>query len=141
MTIRYRVWDGFRMWMPGEIDLSEDGVSTEPIGYIVKPDGTLCEIWADYYNILSTTDNPKAKAMLSTGLKDKNGVEIFHSDIVRHSGLNRSNVGVVEDELVEFSVKFRWPGFVSFTFSEEQTLPQIEVIGNVHQHPELLEGK
>jgi len=73
--------------------------------------------------------------MQFTGLCDRSGVEVYESDVVQdHNG-----VGVVEWHDSAFRVNYRngyakW--FYDYTLKGERE--SIEVIGNVHQHPELL---
>jgi len=74
--------------------------------------------------------------MQSTGLKDKNGVEIFEGDVVR------------DDSGKAWSVK--WTSSVccfDFLDSDSNTwavsrnaVEHMEVLGNVYNNPELLEG-
>ena len=83
------------------------------------------------------------EVMQFTGLKDRNGVEIFEDDILRCD-----YEGMFEEITVEGIVEIRsfhlWLDFPNKgqsvgleAFDEES----IEVIGNVWEHPELLEGK
>ena len=70
-----------------------------------------------------------------TGLKDKNGKEIFEGDIVSVHNKNRKNendIGVVEFGKAAFRCPFLLGKYHS---------GQVEVIGNVHESNDLLEGK
>ncbi len=73
-----------------------------------------------------------------TGLKDRNGVEIFEGDIIRIDGMG---VGVVDYEEGRFAMhrkeeRFCWPVYCRIDHSP--FVP--EIIGNIHDNPELLEG-
>ena len=72
--------------------------------------------------------------MQSTGLKDKNGNEIFEGDIVKCSGL----LGTIE------SFKAMWIcSFVKYNNYQKVGFfaQEIEVVGNIYENPELLEDK
>ena len=78
--------------------------------------------------------------MQSTGLHDENGVEIFEGNIVEIIYDGESFTGVVVYDLEETDFKATngnenyGNNFQYLTVGES-----IKVIGNVHQHPELLE--
>ena len=74
-----------------------------------------------------------------TGVKDKNGKEIYESDIVKYSQRNLNNAFGGKGEPWEENIRvIEW-------FNNGWTIPQgfvkdIEVIGNKYSNPELLEN-
>ena len=90
--------------------------------------------WGQYKSELVAEDfeGEILKLMQYTGLKDKNGVEIYEGDIVRHA----------TDEGV-YKVIFEDGGFYVKNLFEYDFQPineyPLEVIGNIYENPELLE--
>ena len=81
-----------------------------------------------------------------TGLTDKNGVRIFEGDIVRYAERRLGG----EDVSVAFPVTFDEGGFCAHHYflnnwlrnglGGNTKLEDIEVIGNIHDNPEILKG-
>ena len=98
--------------------------------------------WRVYYKAYGLRNywNKNVVLMQSTGLYDKNGVEIFQGDVVKIVYDGEPFIGVVVYDLGEADFKATnghedyGNNFQYLTVGES-----IEVIGNVHQHPELLE--
>ena len=80
--------------------------------------------------------------MQSTGLKDKNGVEIFEGDIVNISSHTPfSNVVEFDKEGASFMLRpvyKRWSSSY-FTNYENVDKKRFEIIGNIYENSELLE--
>jgi uncharacterized phage protein (TIGR01671 family) len=82
--------------------------------------------------------------MQSTGLKDKNGVEIFEGDIVsvrnhpfQKTELSGAGIEIDGDYLIGWSDhNLTWLAGDLLLY---QLKPYIEVIGNIYENPELLE--
>lgn len=84
-----------------------------------------------------------------TGLIDKNGVKIFEGDIVKGIAYSITKIGVIVwiDEISSFGVRYAqnltaWENSsilrcVSMGKTDEFAA---EIIGNIHDKPELLEG-
>lgn len=77
---------------------------------------------------------------LSSGLEDKNGVEICVGDIVKNiEGVNETAVCVWDESNAEFD--FRGKDGKYTRDNVKSWLEMYEVIGNIHENPELLEEK
>jgi uncharacterized phage protein (TIGR01671 family) len=81
--------------------------------------------------------------MQFTGLTDKNGVEIFESDVVKHTYDDGDLFAMVKFEESEAGFITEGVGEIKgypFCFNEFYS-KKCEVIGNIHENPELLCAK
>lgn len=124
MIPKFRAWDKTenKMWNVEAIYIEDEWVKVND-GSIY---GTTKDLVRDYV------------LMQSTGLKDKNGVEIYEGDIVRY---NRGISWSVEK--FPYVVKNSMEGFVfEYGLIQHRLSKKIEyvtVIGNIYENPELLE--
>lgn len=70
--------------------------------------------------------------MQFTGLKDKNGREIYEGDLVKHNAWNYPFEIIFNEEKARFVCKMK-TGLTQYIANEE-----LVVIGNIHQNAELL---
>lgn len=126
MIPKFRAWDKYHEIMVIIISIDFE----RKIAYVGREDGDRWEIHFDNLNF-----------MQSTGLKDKNGVEIYEGDLVQNG---RGEIGYVTYLLQE-------TGFVVVLKNTDYRLGHRntgesydmaywhEIIGNIYENPELLE--
>ena len=123
----------FRVWVKDRKEIFEviliDYV-TKKVTYLLERIGHLLNIRHDKFN--------DVELMQYTGLKDKNGKEIYEGDIVKLRA--NHGIGVIKYSnewgafVVEY-VKSKPLVVLGMSYYKED----IEVIGNVHKNPELME--
>ena len=129
--IKFRAWlkDENKMYSVSELQLSQDGV--------------VCCNLGDYEGPYFYVDLKDIELMQYTGLKDKNGVEIYEGDVFidEYDGY----IGVIK-----YGKKFAW-FIVEWYINSHSKEPcddeplghinihNIEVIGNIYENLELLE--
>ena len=121
--IKFRAWDTTKQMMSGwpiAIVLARKHERKDKLPYVLHKDAQKAE-WVG-------APTSRYVLMQYTGLKDKNGKEIYEKDILTHSiiriGKNpKKFVGVVE---------YHENQFLNCNFVNE------EIIGNIYENPELL---
>ena len=133
MIPRYRAWDGgslCRMYSPEEVMVCNGDI------WIIDEDGVAGE-WIVNNDLV---------LMQSTGLRDKNGKEIFEGDIIAIE---------VDDTVIPINARVfqnSKKGILMFhVFEDNEDVPMVElleddsvafaIIGNIWEHPELAEVK
>ena len=112
--IKFRAWTGTRMIT------NQDELFTQHIDWGMEK-VTACK------HIYSPEEMP---LMQYTGLKDKNGVEIYEGDILRDNGLVRWH---------QQQCCFTFKNMILEGNDDILCIAADAVIGNIHENPELLE--
>nr|DAV18230.1 MAG TPA: YopX protein [Caudoviricetes sp.] len=133
MIPKYRAWDSYDEKMVEVLSIDFEN----NVAYVEQENGDRYDIHFD-----------NLKFMQSTGLKDKNGVEIFEGDIVvgqQHLTTDSSTPFEIKG-LVRYSKRNtmfyldeKSFGHDKFMNSLGSSIYQFEVIGNIYENPELLE--
>lgn len=116
--IKFRAWDKLsKQWIPG-------GYGFHVLGEALLIGGLFQNMPLEMLNDI--------ELMQFTGLRDKNGKEIYEGDILSWDG---SNVGAVSFEHCEFIVGGDEKGRAMCALKGDEN---IEVIGNIHENGDLL---
>lgn len=126
MIPKFRAWDKCR-----------DRMSVVDRVYIDTKGVRLYDEFGEYWR-----DFNKIELMQSTGLKDKNGKEIFEEDVVTN-GWKRQVVTFGTQEVEEDFGSIRiYRGFNLYLGGgyPNAIMSEFEVVGNIYENPELLEA-
>ncbi|MEN4439032.1 YopX family protein [Staphylococcus hominis] len=88
---------------------------------------------------LSCTSMKNFELMQSTGLKDKNGAEIYEGDIVQHSEKPNPCFSYPFEVIQARTGEWRLDNFRCGTVLAFSNQDELEVLGNIYENPELLE--
>lgn len=130
--IKFRAWNKNlkKMYKIGQITLEKGTWNYEPDN-------------REYIG-MSIPYQPSFVLMQYTGLKDKNGKEIYEGDIIEIKGYSNKgyNTGLVKEIYVVEFKDFCWScGIKSLLNLATINWASIEVIGNIYDNPELLSEK
>ena len=109
-------------WVQGDLLQNEDG---------------RCYIWIRN-TFLDFNVDPETVGQY-TGLKDKNGQMIFEGDIVDYNGTRHQVVFEDRYECAYFGI--RMSEIETWHFGRSVPSNYLRIIGNIHDNPELMEGK
>lgn len=126
MIPKFRAWDKVnkKLKQVYSIDFDENGEIQSIKDEYTKPNEVYAMFEVGYFEL-----------MQSTGLKDKNGVEIYEGDIIKNS---YDEIYTVKWFDASFYLEEKYNG--GFDYHELHFEDNKKVIGNIYENPELLEG-
>ena len=148
--IKFRAWDGKRMWFSGQEGEEDERGNTYQL-YYDRDAGTYKAsllgpqflVATDPYPMYHPGEEVECQLMQYTGLKDKNGKEVCEGDIV-----DQSYISPMTKELVKRHYVVEWEnGKYKMTFIKDKMhydkylwmeFMRVEVLGNIYENPELL---
>lgn len=156
-VIKFRIWEKEKLrYYPSYVDIDNPDADFNKYTYDLATTGEItrtnylddCEVWAqtETYNASS-----EVEIEIFTGLKDKNGKEIYEGDIVEQfvcgvhqfkgKECGRKTLWQVRWNEEECCFELHYLSGSLFGDSMMSNSDEYEVIGNIHENPELLESE
>lgn len=149
--IKFRAWDKVKKEMLIKFDDYDADLCISMNGVVLtKTDNGACgdpECCGEYREYMTDDNNNKFIVMQYTGLKDKNGKEIYEGDIIQTNNIEGKTLFIITFEdnycgsfgsFVARHIKsFKNNGSISSIHCEATECGKI--VGNIYENPELLE--
>ena len=146
--LEFRAWNGKEMV---KFDFGNIYGDERDVCGVCLPDGTGLNSESGYKQNDSGSLNKELEIMQCTGIEDKNGVKIFEGDIIKWGHIDgfierKPRVAIAELEpalnfntvnLGKHNHRFHYGNFAYANCISKA----MEIIGNIHQNPELLGGQ
>ncbi|MDM0746431.1 YopX family protein [Clostridium perfringens] len=150
--IKFRVWDktSDSMLYQDDFERVELDTKNKMVTLIAEEESDKSHYVLDY------EDSIEAEILQYTGLKDKNGKEIYEGDILRCKCLKKCKLDSCAEKVIQYknSLIEWWESGCNLGYrlrdSKGKTMMikpthlntmEVEVIGNIYENPELLEGE
>lgn len=132
MIPKFRAWDKVnkKLKQVYSIDFDENGEIQSIKDEYTKPNEVYAMFEIGYFEL-----------MQSTGLKDKNGIEIYEGDIVQHSEKPNPFFSYPFKVIQARTGEWRLDNFRCGTVLAFSNQDELEVLGNIYENLELLEGE
>ena len=147
--IKFRAWDGNRMWFSGQEGEEDERGNTYQLYYDREAStykasllGPQFLVTNDPYPMYHPGDEVRCRLMQNTGLKDTNDIEIYEEDII---STHKHDFVVKWDGIggmyLFHEINNPDSGMDYYEFEENYSYYGFHVVGNTFENPELLEDK